>query len=50
MFEVITGPKNNGFHKKIVNKTPWTRQFYSRRTYGPDGEEIKNLIEWTRNN
>lgn len=50
MFEVITGPKSNGFHQEIVNRTPWTRQFYSRLTYGPDGEEINDLIEWTRNN
>ena len=50
MFEVITGPHRNRFHKEIVRRTPWTRQFYSRRTEGPRGETINDLIEWTRSN
>ena len=48
MFEVITGPHRNRFHSDIVQRTPWTRQFYPRRTNGPKGEEIDDLIEWTR--
>jgi len=48
MFEVITGPHRNRFHTDIVQRTPWTRQFYPRRTSGPKGEEINDLIEWTR--
>ena len=48
MFEVITGPHRNRFHADIVQRTPWTRQFYPRRTLGPKGEEIDDLIEWTR--
>ena len=48
MFEVITGPHRNRFHTDIVQRTPWTRQFYPRRTDGPQGEEIDDLIEWTR--
>jgi len=48
MFEVITGLYSNRFHKETVQRTPWTRQFYSRRTNGPRGEEIEDLIEWTR--
>ena len=48
MFEVITGPRGNQFHRGIVQRTPWTRQFYPRRTGGPQGEEIDDLIEWTR--
>ena len=48
MFEVITGPQGNRFHRDIVRRTPWTRQFYPRRTGGPQGEEIDDLIEWTR--
>ncbi len=48
MFEVITGPHQNRFHADIVQRTPWTRQFYPRRTSGPKGEEIDDLIEWTR--
>lgn len=48
MFEVVTGPHRNRFHPDIVRRTPWTRQFYPRRTDGPKGEEIDDLIEWTR--
>lgn len=48
MFEVITGPRKDRFHPEIVNRTPWTRQFYPRRTDTPDGEEINDLITWTR--
>ena len=48
MFEVILGPKSDRFHPGIVQRTPWTRQFFPRRTYGPGGKEIKDLIEWTR--
>ena len=50
MFEVISGPKSDRFHTEIVQRTPWTRQFHPRRTSGPGGEDIKNLIEWTRSN
>jgi len=50
MFEVITGLHQERFHKEIVKRTPWTRQFYSRSTDGPRGEKIDNLIEWTRAN
>ena len=48
MFEVITGPHRNRFHQEIVQRTPWTRQFYPRRTDGPAGEAINDLVEWTR--
>ncbi len=51
MFEVITDPGNkNRFHEETIRRTPWTRQFYSRQTEGPDGEEISDLVEWTRSN
>ena len=48
MFEVITGPHSHRFHRDVVARTPWTRQFYSRRTTGPKGETIEDLTEWTR--
>lgn len=48
MFEVITGSRSDLFHVGIVRRTPWTRQFRPRRTEGPEGEEIDDLIEWTR--
>ncbi|MGA1869343.1 MAG: hypothetical protein ACMUJM_12455 [bacterium] len=49
MFEVITNPQKSGFfHKETVRRTPWTRQFYHRKTIGPKGEDIADLIEYTR--
>jgi hypothetical protein len=48
MFEVITGPHSHQFHSDVVARTPWTRQFHARRTIGPKGETIKDLMEWTR--
>jgi hypothetical protein len=50
MFEVITGPFKDRFHREIVQRTPWTRQFYNRQTRGPNGEMINDLMEWTRSN
>jgi hypothetical protein len=50
MFEVVGGPHRDRFHSEIVQRTPWTRQFHPRRTVGPGGEEINDLIEWTRRN
>ncbi|MDY7034485.1 MAG: hypothetical protein SVY10_21615, partial [Thermodesulfobacteriota bacterium] len=50
MFEVLTGPHRNRFHPETVKRTPWTRQFFHRRTQGPQGEEIDDLLEWTRTN
>lgn len=50
MFEVITGTHSDRFHDEIVQRTPWTRQFYERKTTGPGGETIDDLIEWTRKN
>lgn len=50
MFEVVTGPQGDRFHNETVKRTPWTRQFYPRRTQGPDNEMIDDLIEWTRSN
>ena len=49
-FEVITGPHKSRFHDQIVTRTPWTRQFRQRRTDGPHGETINDLLEWTRSN
>ena len=51
VFELITDPQNRErFQKETVRRTPWTRQFYPRRTLGPDGEQISDLVEWTRSN
>ncbi len=48
MFEVLTGPRHGRFHREIVQRTPWTRRFFPRRTDGPGGEAIDDLVEWTR--
>ncbi|MBC2715490.1 MAG: hypothetical protein HF978_09285 [Desulfobacteraceae bacterium] len=50
MFEVITGPNADRFHKETVNRTPWTRRFMERGTTGPDGEQIPDLVSWARKN
>jgi len=50
MFEVITGPFRDRFHSEIVQRTPWTRQFRNRRTEGPRGQTIADLVDWTRRN
>jgi len=47
---VMTGAFKDRFHKEIVQRTPWTRQFYQRQTEGPNGEVISDLFEWTRSN
>lgn len=48
MFEVLTGAQRHRFHPEVVRRTPWTRQFYPRRTEGPGGEAIDDLLSWTR--
>ena len=48
MYEIITGPALHQFHTEIVQRTPWTRQFYPRRTNGPGGKVIDDLVDWTR--
>jgi len=51
VFEVLTDPsKTKLLHPETVKRTPWTRQFYARKTTGPDGEQISDLVEWTRKN
>jgi hypothetical protein len=50
MFELITGLEAKRFHEEIVDRTPWTRQFYPRKTEGPDGSAIDDLLSWTRRN
>lgn len=48
MFEVFTGPLAGHFETETVRRTPWTRRFFARATTGPGGEDIGDLIEWTR--
>jgi hypothetical protein len=49
MFEVMTTrSRNERFHSETIERTPWTRQFYPRRTVDLKGDPIDDLIEWTR--
>ncbi len=50
MFELLTGPERDRFHAEIVRRTPWTRQFFDRKTEAPNGDIIEDLVEWTRRN
>jgi len=50
MFEVITGPMADRFQPETVQRTPWTRRFLPGKSTGPNGEQIDDLIEWTRVN
>jgi hypothetical protein len=51
VFEVLTDPeKKRFFNTETVRRTPWTRQFYERKTIGPDNQDISDLVEWTRKN
>ena len=50
MFEVLTTEGNDRFTRESVERTPWTRRFLPGKAIGPDGEQINDLIEWTRSN
>lgn len=50
MFEVITGSHRDRFRPETVRRTPWTRRFFDRKTDGPGGERIADLVDWTRRN
>jgi len=50
MFEVLTGPRSDRFDPETVRRTPWTRRFFPRKTAGPRGEAIGDLVAWTRRN
>ena len=47
LFEVITETHREQLSEDTVKHTPWTRQFYSRKTTGPQGEPIEDLVSWT---
>ena len=51
MFEVITTPSlTHHFQPETVQRTPWTRRFFDRRTTGPEHQAIADLVQWTRAN
>jgi hypothetical protein len=49
-FEIISGTSGTQFHREIRERTPWTRQFYPRRTENAEGTSIPDLPQWTRDN
>jgi hypothetical protein len=50
VFEAICGSHRHLMSDSTVRRTPWTRVFRPRRTTGPQGENIPDLVEWTRLN
>jgi len=48
VFEAITGEHKDIMSKTTLKRTPWTRQFYPRKTEGPNGEQIQDLVEWVK--
>lgn len=50
MFELLTSEGRERFSPESVARTPWTRRFLPGKTLGPKGEQIDDLIEWTRTN
>ncbi|MGD8521274.1 MAG: hypothetical protein PVF56_09040 [Desulfobacterales bacterium] len=48
VFEAVTGDLSSHLSPSTVKYTPWTRLFYARKTTGPEGEAIKDLVEWVR--
>jgi hypothetical protein len=48
VYEVVTGELANSLSPTTVNHTPWTRLFYPRKTTGPHGESITDLVGWVR--
>lgn len=50
VFEAVTDKFRDRFFSTTVERTPWTRRFFHRSTTGPGGEQIDDLVEWTREN
>jgi len=48
LFEAVTGELSSLLSPAIVKHTPWTRLFYPRKTTGPKGELIPDLVKWAR--
>ena len=48
IFETVTGELRSLLSPCTAKHTPWTRQFYPRKTTGPQGESISDLVAWVR--
>lgn len=50
VFEAVTGEYKDRISETTLKRTPWTRLFLPRKTTGPDGEAITDLIKWVKEN
>ena len=50
VFEAITSEYRDMISETTLERTPWTRQFSSRSTTGPEGERVSDLIKWAKDN
>lgn len=50
VFEAVTDEYKDKMSETTLKRTPWTRQFYQRKTTGPKGEGIPDLVKWTKDN
>ena len=50
IFEAVTSEHKELLSPSTVKRTPWTRQFYPRRTEDPQGKAIPDLVQWVKNN
>lgn len=48
IFEAVTGEVSAHLSHSTVKYTPWTRLFFDRKTTGPDGDLISDLVNWVR--
>jgi hypothetical protein len=50
IYEIVNGLYRDRLSRTTVERTPWTRRFFSRETTAPDGSPIQDLVEWTWQN
>jgi len=50
VFELVTSEYKDKLSASTVKRTPWTRQLFPRKTIGPNGEDIPDLIKWVKAN
>jgi len=50
MFEILTDTERLPLSEDTRTHTPWTRQFYRRKTTDPKGESVEDIVDWTAEN
>jgi len=50
VFEAITSEYQGLISKSTLKRTPWTRQLYPRSTTGSNGQTIRDLVKWVKDN